>query len=161
MITLTVFLVSASSLSYEVLLTRFFSISQWHHLSFMVLSIVLFGFAASGSLLSVLESRHPGFTAHLSGNLWQARLLILFSAATSGSYLLLAGLPLDYFLIPLLPRQLFYLLVSFLTLALPFFFAGLVIALAYVSLPLRSGRIYFTSMLGSAAGALLPAPLLK
>jgi hypothetical protein len=160
MVTLAVFLLSASSLCYEVLLTRFFSLSQWHHLSFMVLSIVLFGFAASGSVLSVLESRRPGITACLSGRLWQARLLVLFAVAAAGSFLLLAGLPLDYFLIPLLPRQLFYLLLSFLVLALPFFFAGLIIALAYVALPRCSGRIYFTSMLGSAFGALLPAPLL-
>jgi hypothetical protein len=160
MLTLAVLLVSASSLSYEVLLTRFFSLSQWHHLSFMVLSIVLFGFAASGSLLCVLESRRPGLAAALSGRLWQARLLALFSAATSASYLLLARLPLDYFLIPLLRSQLGYLLASFLMLALPFFFAGLIIALAYVARPRRSGWIYLTSMLGSAAGALLPAPLL-
>ena len=160
MIIAAVFLLSASSLCYEVLLTRIFSLSQWHHLSFMVLSIVLFGFAASGSILSVLESRRPGLTVELSARLWQARLLACFSAALSASYLLLAGLPLDYFLIPLLPRQLGYLFLSFLVLALPFFFAGLVIALAYAALPRRSGRIYFTSMLGSAAGALLPAPLL-
>jgi hypothetical protein len=160
MIIPAVFLLSASSLCYEVLLTRIFSLSQWHHLSFMVLSIVLLGFAASGSILSVLESRRPGLTVELSARLWQARLLALFAAALGASYLLLAGLPLDYFLIPLLPRQLGYLFLSFLVLALPFFFAGLVIALAYAALPRRSGRIYFTSMLGSAAGALLPAPLL-
>ena len=49
MIFLAIFAVSLASLCYEVLLTRFFSFSQWNHLSFMVISIVLFGFGASGS----------------------------------------------------------------------------------------------------------------
>ena len=43
-----VFLLSVSALSFEVVLTRVFSISQWNHLSFMVISVALFGFAASG-----------------------------------------------------------------------------------------------------------------
>ena len=52
-----VFLLSLSMLAYEVLLTRIFSITQWNHLSFMVISIALFGFALSGTFLSICESR--------------------------------------------------------------------------------------------------------
>ena len=60
MLLASVFLVSLSSLGIEILLTRAFSFSQWNHLSFMVISIVLFGFGASGSLLSLNEGRRPG-----------------------------------------------------------------------------------------------------
>ena len=51
-----VFLLSLSSLALEVLLTRVFSISQWNHLSFMVISIALFGFAAAGTFLNIMDT---------------------------------------------------------------------------------------------------------
>ena len=38
-----VFLVSLSTLAFEVLLTRVFAINQWNHLSFMVIGIALLG----------------------------------------------------------------------------------------------------------------------
>ena len=47
--------ISASSLAYELTLMRLFSIVQWHHLAYMVISIALLGFAASGTLLAVVQ----------------------------------------------------------------------------------------------------------
>ncbi len=157
---LPVFIISLSSLSYEVLLTRYFSISQWNHLSFMVISIVLFGFAAAGSALSLLESRRPGSILKFSGTGRQRYLLILYSLAAAGSFLIVSRIPLDYFRMPLQWQQVLYLFITYLILMFPFFFAGLIIALAYASRPEKSGWIYFASMSGSACGALLPAFLL-
>jgi hypothetical protein len=45
---LAVALLSAGALAYEVLLTRLFSIVQWHHYAYMVISIALLGYGASG-----------------------------------------------------------------------------------------------------------------
>ena len=50
-------LVSATVLAYQVLLVRAFSIGQWHHFAYMVVSIALLGFGASGTLLAVLDRR--------------------------------------------------------------------------------------------------------
>jgi hypothetical protein len=160
MIFFAVFAVSLTSLCYEVLLTRFFSFSQWNHLSFMVISIVLFGFGLSGSLLSLAESRRPGWTRSLLGSGRLPALIALCSLSMSGSFLLIKNIPLDYFRMPLEWVQAGYLLATFCILLLPFFFAGGVISLAFAGLPGRSGWIYFASMLGSAVGALLPAALL-
>jgi hypothetical protein len=44
---LAVAMVSAGALAYEVLLTRLFSIVQWHHYAYMVISIALLGNPAS------------------------------------------------------------------------------------------------------------------
>ena len=52
----SVALISATVLAYEVLLTRLFSIVQWHHFAYMVISIALLGFGASGTFLA-LKSR--------------------------------------------------------------------------------------------------------
>ena len=60
-------LVSASVLSYQVILVRAFSIGQWHHFAYMVISIALLGFGASGTLLAALERKRPMHCCALSG----------------------------------------------------------------------------------------------
>jgi hypothetical protein len=160
MILPAVFTVSLTALCYEVLLTRFFSFSQWNHLSFMVISIVLFGFGASGSVLSLVERRRPGRSAAMLDSRGFLVLLVICSIAISGSFLSVKNIPLDYFRMPLEWRQGAYLLLTFLILLLPFFCAGSVVSLAFAGMSGQSGWIYFANMLGSAVGALLPALLL-
>jgi len=53
-----------------------------------------------------------------------------------------------------------YLLAAFLLQALPFFLAGVIISIAYITVPQKSGLVYFASMAGSAVGAALPISLL-
>ena len=48
---LGVFLTSSAALLLEVSLTRLFSVILWHHFAFMVVSMALLGYGASGSLL--------------------------------------------------------------------------------------------------------------
>ena len=64
MILTAVFLLSLSALAFEILLVRVFSISQWNHLSFMVISITLFGFAAGGTFLNIIDTRKKGWEKH-------------------------------------------------------------------------------------------------
>ena len=45
--------ISAAVLAYEVLLVRLFSITGWHHFAYMIISIALLGFGASGSILAL------------------------------------------------------------------------------------------------------------
>ncbi len=160
MVHLAVFGVSFASLAFEVLLARIFAISQWHHLSFMVISVALFGFAASGSFLSLVDLTRWSRAGRGSPSMGIAMLSLLCSTAIILSFLGLASLPLDYFRLVLEPVQLLYLLAIYLILILPFVFAGGVIVLAYVVHPQHPGPIYFASMTGSALGALAPAVLL-
>lgn len=48
-----IFLFASSALSYEITLTRIFSISLWYHFAFMVISIAMLGIGASGTVLSL------------------------------------------------------------------------------------------------------------
>jgi len=41
-------------MAYEILLMRLFSIGQWHHFAYMIISVALLGFGASGSLLFLI-----------------------------------------------------------------------------------------------------------
>lgn len=157
MILYAVFLISFSTLAFEVLLTRVFSIGQWNHLSFMVISIALFGFAASGTFLSILDARQKGWKDVFSTRSSVAFIIVLYTVFALLSFITLNNIPLDYFRLPLEPVQIVYLLLAFVLLALPFFFSGLIISLAYTLVPLKTGFIYFASMAGSGGGAALPA----
>ena len=157
---LSVFFVSVSTLAFEVLLTRVFSIGQWNHLSFMVISIALFGFGAGGIFLSIAEIRNKAWLQSLGTRNWISILLYLYTLLTLLSFLTINHLPLDYFRLPVEPIQIIYLLAAYLLLALPFFFAGMIISIAYAATPKKSGAVYFASMAGSAIGAALPVSLL-
>jgi hypothetical protein len=156
MLFVAVFLLSLSSLSFEVLLTRIFSISQWHHLTFMVLSIALFGFAASGSVSSILGAHKRNWQNRYTSP--DALLLqsTFYAIGVIGAFIGLNRLPLDYFKIPVEPIQVFYLALAYLLLTLPFFLTGFVISLSFSRIGTKAGLIYFATMAGSACGAVLP-----
>ena len=154
MILFAVFLLSLSALAFEVLLTRVFSIGQWNHLSFMVISITLFGFAAGGTFLNIIDARKKGWEKRLLSAGPLTTFIMLYSLTAIISYIVLNQIPLDYFRLPLELIQIFYLLAVYLLLALPFFFTGLVVTLAYAYIPEKTGFVYFSSMAGSACGAI-------
>ena len=160
MIFSAVFLIGFSTLAFEVLLTRIFSIGQWNHLSFMVISIALFGFAASGTYLSIYIALRRQHALAFSTNRALPVLVALYTATTILAFIALNNSPLDYFRLPVEPVQSIYLLMAFILLALPFFFSGLIVALAYTRHPEKTGMIYFATMCGSAAGAVFPGWLL-
>jgi hypothetical protein len=157
----SVFLTSLSAIAFEILLTRLFSISQWHHLSFMVISIALFGMAASGTYLGIAGSRGKRWHMQHSRDRWMVRLSFCYVISALLSFLLVRSLPLDYYKLPFQPMQALYLMITYLSLAIPFFFTGLIVAHTYISIPEKTGLIYFMNMAGSALGALIPMVLLK
>ena len=157
---LAIFVVSLSTLAFEVLLTRVFAIGQWNHLSFMVISIALFGFGASGTYLCLRGISGSSPQLYQPSALSISFLLYLYSICAIFSYLALIHIPLDYFRLPVEPFQSIYLLAVYLVLSLPFFVSGLIIAIGYTTAPRKSGLVYFASMAGSAVGALVPVALL-
>ena len=152
----TVFLTSLSAIAFEILLTRVFAISQWHHLSFMVISIALFGLAASGTFLSIfsIHGKERSKNTMFKDRLPLLNLLYVLSALLS--FLFVKHLPLDYFKLPVQPFQLVYLLAAYVALALPFYFVGMITAIAYTRMPDQTGYVYGMNMCGSAFGAVVP-----
>ena len=158
-----VFAVSAASLALEALLARYFALTQWHHLSFMVISVALLGFSASGAYLNLVATgpRGKGRLASPAGvRRHLKRLAAAVAASSIAMFVVLRLLPLDFFRIPNEPVQLLFLAVSYLACAVPFFFAGLVTAVAFAAGVERPGAVYAASMAGSAAGVVLPLALL-
>ena len=49
----SLFLLSLSILVFEINLSRLFSVAQFYHFSFMIVSLALLGFGASGTFLAI------------------------------------------------------------------------------------------------------------
>lgn len=144
-------LLSAAALLLQVALTRVFSIAQFYHFAFLVISLALLGFGASGSLLALW----PGLRRPERGA-WHA---LGFALSSVAAYLFVNLLPFDSYSIAWDRAQVALLAANLLALAVPFAFAGALIAALLSAEAARAGRIYSANLVGSAAGAAL-APLL-
>lgn len=158
-------LVSASVLSYQVILVRTFSIGQWHHFAYMVISIALLGFGASGTLLAVLNRRTKnGGTApqqRASLSLWFSLSVVLLAVALPVSFWITQHVPFEPFLMLWDRRQLLFLGCFYLALFVPFFAAATAIGLALTGESENCPRLYAFNLAGSGAGALLAVGLLS
>lgn len=138
-----IFLISLATLALEITLIRFFSISQWYHFAFMVVSIALFGIAASGTFLTIKKLKNPLFLSS-----------ILFSFSVIIGFFVTNNISFDPNKIIVKFSHIFVLFIYYIFLALPFFFFGIIIAYSFSKLQAQSGKVYFFNMSGSALGAL-------
>ncbi|MFQ6133040.1 MAG: SAM-dependent methyltransferase [Armatimonadota bacterium] len=149
------FFVSLAILAYEVALTRVLAIAQWHHFAYMIISVALLGFGASGTLIAVLQR---AFRQRLDFFLWL--FWLLFAVACPVCFALSQLIPFDAMEITIERRQFLYLAEYYLVLFVPFLFGATVVGLCFLRLPNRVGAVYGANLLGSAAGALAVIGLL-
>lgn len=149
-ILLGIFLTSTATLVLEIALTRLLSVAQWHHFAFMVVSIALMGYGASGSLLFAFADI---FRRGESPNLFLASWF--FSLSTLLAYVFGNRLPFDIARISWDRWQLLYIFFFYLIYAVPFFFSGLTLSLALTRWSAFSGKLYSFDLIGGAAGCLL------
>lgn len=154
-------LISAAVLADEVALVRAFSIGLWHHFAYMVISIALLGFGASGTVLAILGRRKTSPVAQAVGSGWIAVFAVLFALTVSLAFALVQKIPFDPFLIVWDRRQLLYLSCYYLVMFVPFFAAATVIGLTLITKFEESPRLYFYNLVGSAGGAALSVGLLE
>src|SRR4030065_1918848 len=125
-----IFLLSFSALSYEIALTRIFSISLWYHFAFMVISIAMMGIGASGTVLSIYPKLKDPSKIPLYG---------LLSGAWIGlSYILANIVPFDPARLSWDRIQIIYIFIYYIIISVPFFFFGLSIASAFSLIRERS-----------------------
>ena len=151
---LGVFLLSGATLKYEVVLTRLMSVLSWYYLAFVSVSMAMFGMTA-GAL--AVQLRRDLFAGELRGRrLTQAALAMGVS---------LPLCMLTMFAIPLGEissfQELYTLLLFTIVIAIPFFFAGVVVCLALTRSPYPIGRVYAVDLIGAAAGCLGAVQLMK
>ncbi len=147
-------LVSAAVLGLELSLMRILLVASFHHFAFLVISVALLGFGASG-------------TALLLGRSWMVRradgMLFALCLATAVSMPVCAAVTrhvvLEGRVVPgdLLRQAAGWLLV-WAVLTIPFLLGAAAGGLGLLLAPQRAGAVYGANLLGSAAGS-LGAPL--
>lgn len=146
-------LVSGAALAYEILLIRLFSIVEWHHLAFLIISLALLGYGASGTLLAL--AREPLLRRF---DLAAAAAASAFGAASFGAFLIAQRIELNSLEIFWSTRQFGRLFLLYLLFAVPFFCAATAIGLALTKHGADSPRLYRADLIGggmSAAAATL------
>jgi spermidine synthase len=146
LISASVFLVSLIGLMLQIALTRMFSATIWYHYTFVAVSIALFGWGLGGIVLYFFKERLQERGLDLV-----AVSLIIFSFFIP-IYLLI------FRLIPAYPTSLpAYFLLSL----VPFFLAGLCMALVYSRFTGSANKLYFADLVGASVACLLAEPVLS
>lgn len=144
---LSIAILSAGVLAYEILLTRLLSIIQWHHFAYMIISLALLGFGASGTFLTFAGRRlATRFEAMFSLNAG------LFAVSSFVCFVVVQNLPLNLLEISWSADQLLLLALAYVLLMLPFFFAANCIALTFVRYPDAVAITYASDLMGAAMG---------
>ncbi len=151
-----VFLIAMSVLLLEIAITRVFAIVMWHHFAYMVISLALLGFGASGSILTLRGAR-----GHTPGTRGIALAASFYGVCVVAAFLLITRLEIDSLEIWRDPSGLVGLLSCFLALALPFLLAGLALGGTFTRHPQHIASLYAADLIGSAAGGAIAPFLLE
>jgi hypothetical protein len=148
-------LISAAALAFEIFLMRIFSIVQWHHYAYMIISVALLGFGASGTWVAL---------RYVRGGVAPATPIVFHAAGFALS------MPLSVFAAEIIPfnaleivwnhRQWLHLAGIYVLALVPFWFASNAICVALASRRWPVARIYASDLAGAAAGAGLAVALL-
>ncbi|MGB5449888.1 MAG: hypothetical protein WBM80_13260, partial [Woeseiaceae bacterium] len=148
-------LISAGAIGYELLLMRALSIVQWHHFAYMIISLALLGYGASGTFIALLK---PQLVARFEAAFSISALL--FSITMVLCFALGQRVPFNALEMVWDSRQFAYLSLLYLVFFVPFFFAACCIGLAFTCRRMDISRIYFFDLMGAGLGAILVIGLL-
>ena len=128
---------------------RLFSIIQWHHFAYMMISLALLGYGISGTVVSLVQrSLLPHY------KLVYVICLLMFGLTSTGNFLIAQSLPLNAEEIFWDGWQVVYVLLIFLVLAIPFLFASTAICLIVLQFRNHVGQIYAVDLFGAGIGSL-------
>ena len=141
------FMVSFSTLMYEVLLTRIFSVTMWYHFAFVAVSVALFGMTVGALLVHLLADRFPVERAKERLSLFA----LLFGVAIFVSFLTQLSIPFnpEWTLLGVYSVGLTYLVIS-----VPFVFSGICVCLALTRFSRQVSKLYAADLVGAALGTI-------
>jgi hypothetical protein len=149
-----VFLISFSSLLFQILQTRIMSVIAWYYLAFFAISVAMLGMTVGAVWVYLWRER-----------LESARLpLILSEFALLTSLAMPASMVLQFCLVTPLAFSLVTVAAWALLLigmAVPYVFAGVVVSLALTRSPFPTGQVYGVDLLGAASGCMAVLVLLN
>ena len=147
-------LICASTLMYEVVLTRMLSVLCWYYLAFVSISMAMFGMTAGALAVQLLPR---WFTPKdISIRLVQASFAMAVSMPVA--LVVMLAVPLD---VSLAVETLFSFLLFSAVIAVPFFFSGVVVCLSLTRTSFPVGRVYSADLVGAGVGCIASVLLLK
>lgn len=173
-----IFLLCLSTLMYELILTRIFSVLMWYHFASMAISLALFGMGAA-ALAVQLRPRWFAGEVRFVASRWAVLtgltvalffgVFVLFRLQPHIGFKVLAFFHQPFFQPfqqgfhdPGVPAGLLLTLTAlYLVTALPFFCAGVTLSLLFSRYHQHFSRLYFWDLAGAGAGCLLIILLLK
>lgn len=144
---LGIFFVAFTTLMYEILLTRIFSVTMWFHFAFVAISIAMFGMTVGAIVVYLLprtftQERAP---THLT----LSSLILAVTIAAS----FIAHLYTPFITKPSL-KNLFFIALTYSAISVPFVFSGIAVCLALTKFPREVGRLYAADLAGASLGCL-------
>jgi hypothetical protein len=149
---LSVGILSASMIAFQLSLMQLLAMVQWSHFAYMVISIALLGFGASGTVLTLAKGLFVNRTAIALPILMvlcglSMSLIMLFSSHLLGGF--------DSYLLFLNWSQVYSLIVIYAAFFIPFFLGAMAIGLVYATNVERVGSFYFADLVGSGTGGMV------
>ena len=134
---------------------RALSIVQWHHFAYMIISLALLGYGASGTFIAIFKRQLAArFESAFAAS------ALLFSISMVLCFALGQRVPFNALEIVWDSRQFLYLALVYLAFFVPFFFAAACIGLAFTCRHQSISHIYFFDLVGAGVGAMLIIGLL-
>lgn len=137
-----------ATLLYELLLTRVFSVTTFYHFAFMAVSVAMFGMTVGAIAVYLRPGLFPATAVH-------ARLglaALLFAAALVPSLL-------GHLVVPFAPVMsvlgVYSVALTYVFIAIPFVFSGIVVSVALTRFPAQVGMLYAADLIGGALACLL------
>jgi len=143
-------LISIAVLMLQIVLSRIFSFTTWHHFAYISISLALLGFGASGSMLAAFPKLGGESIGRPIGQYSAASAVM-----TLVMLLVISTVPLEPFDVITSKTELAKFVLYFLVVSVPFFFAGLSITIALRAAGQEVNRLYFWDLLGAGLGCAL------
>ena len=140
------FAISLSTLMYEVLLTRIFSVTMWYHFAFVAVSVALFGMTVGALAVYLLPQYFP--QERVKERL--ALSALLFGVSMVASFLTQLSIPFnpEWTLMGVYSVGFTYFVIS-----VPFIFSGVCVCLALTKFSGQVSKLYGADLVGAALGA--------
>lgn len=153
---LALLVVSAATIGLELVLMRDLSLRYWSHFAYMVISVALLGFGASGAFIAFFRRRilkRPG--------VWLCGATMAFSVSICSCQLAASRVPLDVRYLAWDFSQIGNIVAIELLMFVPLFLAGVVVGVALLDDPQRISGHYAANLVGSGIGAVMSVALMS
>lgn len=152
---ISVGLLSASLLAYEILLMHLFAIIQFHHFAYMIIGLALLGYGSSGTFLAIFQERmeknYAGFYL-----IWT----VLYGLTAIFSFFLAQAVPFNGLELLWDPRQVAFLALLFFLILIPFFCGATAIGMTLTVYRNSVAATYGADLVGAGFGSVLVILLL-